>query len=102
MLVSPVVDVSSDMTADVIWPVSPLPLVTGHAVGTSCSSVSGRRRSSRDPSASVAAGSVERSPDSIRSLGAGCAFRNTTNRSSDYTAPSGEFGLPMHHPRFLE
>ena len=41
-------------------------------------------------------------PESIRSLGAGCAFRNTSYRSPDYDAPSGGFGLPVHHPRFLE
>ena len=45
---------------------------------------------------------AERSPESIRSLGAGCAFRNTSYRSSDYDTPSGEFGLPIHHPWFLE
>ena len=45
---------------------------------------------------------AERSPESICSLGAGCAFRNTSYRSSDYDAPSGEFGLPVHHPQFLE
>ena len=27
---------------------------------------------------------------------------NTTYRVSDYAAPSGEFGVPLHHPRFLE
>ena len=42
---------------------------------------------------------AERSPDTIRSFGAGCAFRNTTHRALDYTSPSGEFGLPMHHPQ---
>ena len=36
------------------------------------------------------------------SVHSGCAFRNTSYRSSDYDAPSGEFGLPVHHPRFLE
>ena len=45
---------------------------------------------------------AERSPSSIRYLGAGCAFRNTTYRPSDYAPPSGEFGIPLHHPRFLE
>ena len=45
---------------------------------------------------------AERSPDTIRSPGAGCAFRNTTYRALDYVSPSGEFGLPMHHPRFLK
>ena len=45
---------------------------------------------------------AERSPGSIRSLGAGCAFRNTSYRHSDYDTPSGKFGLLVHHPRFLE
>ena len=45
---------------------------------------------------------AERSPESIRSLGAGCAFRKTSYRHSDYDTPSGEFGLPVHHLRFIE
>ena len=45
---------------------------------------------------------AEQSPESIRSLGAGCAFQNTSYRRLDYDTPSGEFGLPVHHPRFLE
>ena len=32
----------------------------------------------------------------------GCAFRNTTYRPSDFALPSGKYGLPLHHPRFLE
>ena len=32
---------------------------------------------------------AERSPESIRSLGAACAFRNTSYCSSDYDTPSG-------------
>ena len=44
----------------------------------------------------------ERSAESIRSLGPGCAFRNTTYRASDYAEPAGEFGLLLNHPRFLE
>ena len=44
----------------------------------------------------------ERSADSIRSLGPGCAFRNTTYRASDYAEPAGEYGLLLNHPRFLE
>ena len=44
----------------------------------------------------------ERSPESIRSLGPGCAFRNTTYRTPDYAAPVGDYGLPLHHPRFVE
>ena len=45
---------------------------------------------------------AERSPEYIRSFGAGCAFRNTTYCDSDYAAPSGDYGLPMHHPQFIE
>ena len=37
-----------------------------------------------------------------RSLGPGCAFRNTTYRASDYAEPVGEYGLLLNHPRFLE
>ena len=44
----------------------------------------------------------EHSSSSLRCLGAGCAFRNTTYRPSDYVLLSGEFGIPLHHPRFLE
>ena len=44
----------------------------------------------------------ERSPESIRSLGPGCAFRNTTYHASDYAAPVGDYGFPLHHPRFVE
>ena len=45
---------------------------------------------------------AEHSFSSIHCLGAGCAFRNTTYCPSDYVSPSGEFGIPLHHPRFLE
>ena len=45
---------------------------------------------------------VEGSPEYIHSLGAGCAFRNTTYRESDYVAPLGADRLPLHHPRFLK
>ena len=44
----------------------------------------------------------ERSMESIRSLGPGCAFRNTTYRVSDYAEPAGDNGLLLHHPRFVE
>ena len=44
----------------------------------------------------------ERSAESIRSLGPGCAFRNTTYRVADYAEPEGEFGLLLNHPQFLE
>ena len=45
---------------------------------------------------------AERSPSSIRCLGAGCAFCNTTYRPSDHAPPSDDFGIPLHHPRLLE
>ena len=45
---------------------------------------------------------AERSPESIRSLGAGCTFRQTTYYASDYASPVGDYGLPLHHPRFIE
>ena len=45
---------------------------------------------------------AECSPESICSLGAGCAFRHTTYRASDYASPVGDYGLPLHHPRFIE
>ena len=45
---------------------------------------------------------AERSPESIRSLGLGCAFRNTAYRVSDYAEPVGDYGLPLHHPQFVE
>ena len=45
---------------------------------------------------------AERSTESIRSLGAGCALRNTTYRASDYAKPVGDYDLPLRHPRFVE
>ena len=45
---------------------------------------------------------AERSSSSLRCFGDGCLFCNTTYRPSDYASPSGEFGVPLHHPRFLE
>ena len=44
----------------------------------------------------------ERSSESIRSLGPGCAFRNTMHRVSDYAEPTGDYGLLLHHPGFVE
>ena len=44
----------------------------------------------------------ERSSSSLNCFGDGCAFRNTTYRLLHYTKPSGEFGVTLHHPRFLE
>ena len=45
---------------------------------------------------------AERSSTELRSFGAGCTFQNTKYRASDYASPSGEFGVPLNHPRFLE
>ena len=45
---------------------------------------------------------AERSSSSLRCFGDACSFRNMTYRPSDYASPSGEFGVPLHHPRFLE
>ena len=45
---------------------------------------------------------AERSSESIRSLGAGCTFRHTTYRASDYASPVRDYGLPLHHPRFIK
>ena len=45
---------------------------------------------------------AERLTSSLRSFGAGCVFRNTTYSASDCASPCGEFGIPLHHPRFLE
>ena len=45
---------------------------------------------------------AERSSSSLRCFGDGCLFRNMTYRTSDYASPSGEFGVPLHHPQFLE
>ena len=112
LLVSPLVDVSSDMTVDVSRPVSPLPSVESFLlqdmlwapVAPQPPDVDDRRATQVPRWRLAREGSflAERSPESIRSLGAGCAFRNTTYRNSDYAAPSGEYGLPMHHPQFLE
>ena len=98
---SPLVDVRSDVAADVSRPVSPLPSVESlllqdmlwAPVAPQSPDVDDRR-ATRVPRWWLAREGLflaERSPESIRSLGAGCAFRNTTYRSSDYAAPSGEF-----------
>ena len=44
----------------------------------------------------------ERSMESIRSLGPGCAFRNTTYRVSDYAELAEDYGLLLNHPIFVE
>ena len=45
---------------------------------------------------------AERSTSVLRAFGAGCAFRRTTYRASDYVSPSGAFGISLNHTRFLE
>ena len=45
---------------------------------------------------------AECSSSSLRCFGVRCTLRITTYRSSDYASPSGEFGIPLHHTRFLE
>ena len=98
MLVSPLVDVSSDLTADAIRTVSPLPSVEGlllqdmlwAPVAPQSPDVDDRHATPvpRWRLARQGPFLAERSTDSIRSLGAGCAFRNMTYRSSDYRGSS--------------
>ena len=112
LLVSPLVDSSSDLQADVGHPVLPLPSVENLFVQDMLwapvapqTPVPDDCRETPVPRWRLAREGpflAERSPEYIRSLGAGCAFRNTTYRDSDYAAPSGDYGLPMHHPRFIE
>ena len=115
MIVPPLGDVRSGLTADVLRVVSPLPSVEGLLQDLLWAPVAPRTPDIADHHAQCSANQVprwrlawegpflaERSPDTIHSFGAGCAFRNTTYRASDYASPSGEFGLPLHHPGFLE
>ena len=112
LLVSPLVDSCSDLLADVGHPVLPSPSVESlfiqdmlwapvapqpPVMDDCCASLVPRWRLAREGPFLA-----ERSPEYIHSFGAGCAFRNTTCRDSDYAAPSGDYGLPMHHPRFIE
>ena len=115
VMVPPLGDVRSRLTADVLRAVSPLPSVEGLLQDLMWAPVAPRSPDIADRQAPCSANQVprwwlaregpflaEQSPDTIRSFCAGCAFRNTTYRASDYASPSGEFGLPMHHPRFLK
>ena len=114
VIVPPLGDVRLGLTADVLRAVSPLPSIEGLIQDLLWAPVAPWSPDVADRRAPCSAKQVpwwrlaregqflaERSPDTIRSFGAGCAFRNTTYRASDYASPSGEFGLPMHHPRFL-
>ena len=112
LLISPLVDVATDSVPDVTRPVAPSPPVEQlfaqdrlwAPVAVPVSAIDNRRETPvpRWRLAWEGPFMAERSPELIRSLVAGCAFRNTTYRCSDYDTPSGEFGLPVHHPRFLE
>ena len=115
VMVPPLGDVRLGLTAAVLRAVSPLPSIKGLIQEFLWAPVAPRSPDVADRRAPCSANQVprwrlaregpflaERSPDTIRSFGARCAFRNTTYRASDYASPSGEFGLPMHHPRFLK
>ena len=90
----PLPSVDNSLRPDLVW-VPALPQSTGQYVDRECP-VPRWRLAREGPFLE------ERSPESIRSLGPGCAFRNTTYRSSDYAAPVGDYGFPLHHPRFVE
>ena len=86
------------LLADLLWaPVATRPQgVSGHGDRRSPSRVPRWRLAQEGPFL------AERSPAALSSFGAGCAFRYTLYRSSDYDSPSGEFGIPLNLPRFLE
>ena len=86
--------VDNSLMPDLVW-VPALPKPTGWFVDRGC--LVPRWRLAREGPFLE-----ERSPESIRSLGPGCAFRNTTFRTSDYAEPVGDYGFPLHHPRFVE
>ena len=44
----------------------------------------------------------ERTPSALNCFGDGCSLCHIMYLSSDYTRSNGEFGVPLHHPRFLE
>ena len=112
LLISPLVDVGTDSVPDVIRPVAPSPPIEQifapvrlwATVAVPSPAIDDRRETPvpRWRLAQEGPFLAERSPESIRSLGAGCAFRNMSYRCLDYDTPSREFGLPVHHPRFLE
>ena len=86
------------LLADLLWaPVTPRSQgISGHG---------DQRSSDRVPRWQLAREGpflAERSNAALSSFGARCVFRNTSYRASDYASPSGEFGIPLNHPRFLE
>ena len=86
----PLPSVDNSLVPDLVW-VPALPQSTGPYVDRECP-VPRWRLAREGPFLG------ERSPESIRSLGPWCAFRNTTYRASDYAAPVGDYGFPLHHP----
>ena len=90
----PIPSVDNSLVPDLVW-VPALPQSMGPYVDRMCP-VPRWRLAQEGPFLE------ERSPESMRSLGPGCTFRNTTSRASDYAAPVGDYGFPLHHPRFVE
>ena len=90
----PLPSVDNSLVPDLVW-VPALPQSTGPHADHKCP-VPRWRLAREGPFLE------EHSPESIRSLGPGCAFRNTTYRASDYAAPVGDYGFPLHHPRFVK
>ena len=86
------------LLADLLWaPVAPRPQgLSGYGDQRSSAQVPRWQLAREGPFL------AERSTAALSSFGAGCAFRNTSYRAADYTSPSGEFGIPLNHPRFME
>ena len=82
----PLPSVDNSLMPDLVW-VPALPQPTGRFVDRECP-VPRWRLAREGPFLE------ERSPESIRSLGPGCAFRNTTYRTPDYAEPVWDYGLP--------
>ena len=91
----PLPSVDNSLVPDLVW-VPALPQSTGPYVDRECPVTRWWRLAREGPFLE------ERSPEYIRSLGPGCAFRNTTYRSSEYAVPVGDYGFPLHHARFVE
>ena len=89
---------AAGLLADLLWaPIDIRPQgVSGHGDRHSPSRIPRWRLAREGPFL------AERSPAALSSFGAGCAFRNTSYRASDYASPSGEFAIPLNHLRFLE
>ena len=87
----PLPSVDNGVTPELVW-MPALPQPTGRAVDREVA-VPRWRLAREGPFLE------ERSAESIRSLGPGCVFRNTTYRVSDYAEPAGDYGLLLNHPR---